>query len=418
MRLSVQKFQRMNSNWILIISSSLILVSYLFNFITKKTNIPSVLLLISLGVGLRLFADSRGFYVGRVNDTLPVLGTVGLILIVLEGAMELELDRKKSKLIWQSLLAALGILLATAFTMATPLAIAYGDFHRGLLNAVPLAVISSAIAIPSVANLTDPRKKEFITYESSFSDILGIMLFNFVLMNDELTMASMLHFIVEVIGILLMSLLGCIVLVYLMSRITQHVKFFLIIALLILVYSLAKLFHLSPLLLILAFGLMMNNINLVIPNFLRQYLIHDKLDEELPVFKSITAESAFLIRTYFFVLFGFSIDLQSLTNPKVWLIGTIMVTTLYAMRAMYLKWILNIPLLPELFIAPRGLITILIFFGIPATMVLPDFSGVLLFTIIGTNVIMSAGLIYYGRQTGKVIAAPELSDTSDLPAGS
>ncbi len=406
----------MNSNWVLIISSSLILISYLFNFITKKTNIPSVLLLIGLGIGMRLFADGRGFKLGRINDILPILGTVGLILIVLEGAMELELDRKKSKLIWQSLAAALGILLATAFTMATPLAIAYGDFHRGLLNAVPLAVISSAIAIPSVAHLTDPHKKEFITYESSFSDILGIMLFNFVLVNDDFTWGSLGHFLGEVVLILVMCTLGCIVLVYLMSRITQHVKFFLIIALLILVYSLAKLFHLSPLLLILAFGLMMNNINLVIPPFLQKYLVQEKLEEELPIFKSITAESAFLIRTYFFVLFGFSIDLASLTNPKVWLIGGIMVVCLYTMRAMYLKWILNIPLLPEVFIAPRGLITVLIFFGIPATMILPDFSGVLLFTIIATNIIMSGGLILYGRQTGKVIAPPELSDTSDLPA--
>ncbi|MBO9640302.1 MAG: cation:proton antiporter [Siphonobacter aquaeclarae] len=407
----------MNTNWILIVSSSLILVSYLFNFITKKTNIPSVLLLLGLGVGLRIFADSRGFHLSAVSSALPALGTVGLILIVLEGALELELDRKKSKIISQSLAAALGILVATAFTMATPLAIAFGDFHRGLLNAVPLAVISSAVAIPSVAHLTDPAKREFITYESSFSDILGVMLFNFVLANDNLTAGSVGAFFGEIILILVMCLVGCCVLVYLMSRITQHVKFFLIIALLILVYSLAKLFHLSPLLLILAFGLMMNNIDLVIPKFLRKYLEHEKLDEELPVFKSITAESAFLIRTYFFVLFGFSIDIASLVNMKVWLIGGIMVLCLYTMRAMYLKWVLNLPLVPELFIAPRGLITVLLYFGIPSTMVLPGFSGVLLFTVIVTNLVMTGGLIYYARQTGQRIDQPELSDTSDLPLG-
>lgn len=407
----------MNANWILIVSSSLVLVSYLFNFITKKTNIPSVLMLLGLGAGLRAFAESKDLHLGRVTDALPALGTVGLILIVLEGALELELDRKKSRLIWQSLAAALGILVATAFTMATPLAIAYGDFHRGLLNAVPLAVISSAVAIPSVANLTDPAKREFITYESSFSDILGVMLFNFVLANDHLTAGSLLSFVAELAGILVMSAIGCCILVYLMSRITQHVKFFLIIALLILVYSLAKLFHLSPLLLILAFGLMMNNIDLVIPKFLRKYLEHEKLDEELPIFKSITAESAFLIRTYFFVLFGFSIEWTSMLNMKVWLTGGILILCLYTMRAMYLKWVLGLPLVPELFIAPRGLITVLLYFGIPATMVLPGFSGVLLFTVIVTNLVMTGGLIYYARQTGQRIDQPELSDTSDLPVG-
>src|SRR5690606_41153731 len=43
-------------------------------------------------------------------------------------------------------------------------------WHDCLLNAIPFSVISSAIAIPSVASLT-AAKKEFIVYESSFSEI-------------------------------------------------------------------------------------------------------------------------------------------------------------------------------------------------------------------------------------------------------
>ena len=47
-----------------------------------------------------------------------------------------------------------------------------------LLYAIPLSIMSSAIIIPSVGSLS-PEKREFMIYESAFSDILGIMFFYF-----------------------------------------------------------------------------------------------------------------------------------------------------------------------------------------------------------------------------------------------
>ena len=45
-----------------------------------------------------------------------------------------------------------------------------------------LAIISSAIAIPSAQSL-DQKSREFIIYESSLSDIIGVIVFNFVALN-------------------------------------------------------------------------------------------------------------------------------------------------------------------------------------------------------------------------------------------
>ena len=45
-----------------------------------------------------------------------------------------------------------------------------------VLAAIPFAVISSAVAIPSSAGLAD-RVREFVIYESSLSDILGVLVF-------------------------------------------------------------------------------------------------------------------------------------------------------------------------------------------------------------------------------------------------
>lgn len=388
----------MDNNWVLIVASGLVVVSYLFNVVSRLSQIPAVLLLLAVGIGLRYATDRYGLAVPALGRILPTLGTVGLILIVLEGALELELGHGKLGLVGRAAGAATVLLLLTALSMATILAIAYGDFHQGLLNAIPLAVISSAIAIPSAAYIADASKREFITYESTFSDILGIMMFNFVLNNPRFSPGLLPEFGIEFVLVLLIALLSCFLLVYVMSKTTHHVKFFLIIALLVLVYSVGKLYHLSPLLIVLVFGLMITNTELVIPKFLRKHLVGDQLDHEIPSFISITAESAFVIRTFFFVVFGYTIDLALLGQFQVVLIGTLLTVTVFVVRAAYLKWVLDLPPLPLLFIAPRGLVTVLIYFGIPSYLVLPGFDGVLLFVIIATNIIMAVGLIVYQRR--------------------
>jgi hypothetical protein len=47
-----------------------------------------------------------------------------------------------------------------------------------LVYAIPLSIMSSSIIFPSIHPLTDAKKK-FLIYEASFSDILGIVGFNY-----------------------------------------------------------------------------------------------------------------------------------------------------------------------------------------------------------------------------------------------
>ena len=53
-----------------------------------------------------------------------------------------------------------------------------------MIYAIPLSIMSSAIIIPSVGGLMG-QKKEFMVYESTFSDILGIMFFYFMIESAE-----------------------------------------------------------------------------------------------------------------------------------------------------------------------------------------------------------------------------------------
>ena len=74
----------MNTGLILILIPSLIIFSYLFDVIAKKTKFPSVILLMITGILARTIADIYGFNNTYFLDSLiPVLGSIGLILIVM-----------------------------------------------------------------------------------------------------------------------------------------------------------------------------------------------------------------------------------------------------------------------------------------------------------------------------------------------
>lgn len=397
----------MNTYGFIILLCLVIILSYGFNLIASKTRIPSVLMLIGLGVGLQFLADAAHFEPPNLNFALEVLGQVGLIMIVLEAALELEIRRNKLPLIGKSFGAAL---VGLMFSVAGIAVIVYYMGNLGqhtndmswltaILDATCLAVISSAIVIPSVSVLEGERK-EWMIYEATFSDILGIMLFYFLLTLEStpLQQAGL-----DFAGSFLLTIVGSVVVSYILvvvfQRIKTHIKLFLLIAVLMLLYFTGKLFHLSPLWIILIFGLVLANSRLFFRGWLAQWVDHEKIQNIDRDFTVLTLEFAFLIRTFFFVVFGFTLDLTSLLSPQAWLEAIAITALLYlvrfgALRAFRWKDNLN----PELWIAPRGLITILLFFSIPANLMAEEalFSpGILLIVILLTSGIMTWGMVRY-----------------------
>ena len=73
----------------------LLLLAYVFEISAPKTRIPSVILLLILGWGVKQGATLFKVSIPDLTPILPILGTVGLVLIVLDGALELELNKSK-----------------------------------------------------------------------------------------------------------------------------------------------------------------------------------------------------------------------------------------------------------------------------------------------------------------------------------
>lgn len=404
----------MIDTYTLIIAISLIIVaSFFFNILSKKTNIPSVLMLIALGVGIK-YMNGAGFDPEAYAklSVLEVIGNVGLIMIVLEAALDLDLKKEKLPLIIRSFFVALIALVLSSFSIAyIIISFIPGNFgwYEALVYAVPLSIMSSAIIIPSVGGLKG-AKKEFMVYESTFSDILGIMFFYFLVGVDAGSSAKEITFeiLLSIGTTVAISFILSYLLVYVFQSLTSQVKLFLIIAILMLVYAVGKSFHLSSLLIILVFGLILNNTPVFFRGKLSKHVNEETVKPILHDFHILTLESAFVVRTFFFVLFGMFISLSSLIDWKVAVISVVMSLSLYVIRFLVLKIFINKDIVPQLFIAPRGLITILLFFTIKSShenLVIEGFDeGILLFVILITSIIMTIALIRHnGDKVGEVL---------------
>ncbi|MCB0396713.1 MAG: cation:proton antiporter [Flavobacteriales bacterium] len=406
----------------LIIGGSLvILISFLFNRLARKTNIPSVLMLIVLGIGIQYLIKYFGFHDINFFPILEVLGIVGLIMIVLEAALELELTRAKIPVILKSTAVALIGLLGSSFAAAGIIHafLPMMDFLQALLYATPLSILSSAIIIPSVSHLkTD--KKEFLIYESTVSDILGIMMFYFLisLRESHMGQGSGADPVMAFIGGLSVTVVVSLVVSYLLIVAFQHIshgpKLFLLIAILMLLYSIGKKAHLSPLIVILVFGLMVSNAHLFFRWRLRQLLDWEKFQSIEKGLHILTLETAFVVRTFFFVIFGASIALSSLLGLDVVVISLVLLGSIYLVRWFILMTFTGANMMPQIWVAPRGLITVLLFYAIPPDMMAPEFNnGILLFIILATGFVMTLGMIHGGddKTSEKDKATPPVPET-------
>lgn len=390
------------SSYGFIIEASLIVViSYVFNLISRRTNIPSVLMLILLGILIQfelVFLGEDGF---DFFPILEILGITGLIMIVLEAALDLELKREKAPLILKAFGTALLSLGASAVLLALLIKhVLDTNFFTGLLYAMPLSIISSAIVIPSIERLQN-NKREFMIYESTFSDILGIMFFYFLLDSIHSSNPSTftLSVVFNIVLTVVISIVASYLLILLFQKIRTKVKLFLLISVLMLLYSLGKLLHLSSLLIVLVFGLFLENPHIFFAGRMKKYLDKEAFSDILKNFKLITIESAFILRTFFFVIFGITITLSALADAKVLILSLIVLLMLYGVRFIFLKIFLKSEFVPELFIAPRGLISILLFFAIPQEYALVNFEqGVLLVVIIVSSIVMAISLVHHEKK--------------------
>lgn len=387
----------------LLVFSALILIGYLFEVLSPKTRIPNVIILLGLGMLCQELVSLMGWERPDFSSVVPELGTIGLILIVLEGTLELKITRAKLPLLSKTFGIAFLSIVTLCLTLGFWFNLQGYSFKDALLSAIPISIISSAIAIPT-AKMLSAKDKEFIIFESSLSDIIGVTVFNYISATAIINASSLWNFAGQIGISILFSVIAALVLTLILSRLHHRIKFIPIIALILFLYALAKGFNLPALILILVFGLVVANIEKITSLKWFHKFDPSNLVNEIHRFEEITTELTFVVRVSFFVIFGFTIDLPSLLNPISLAFATIIFAMIVLLRILQLL-LLRLPVFPLAYVAPRGLITILLFISIPASQTIDTVNQTLITQIILiTSLFMMGATLFSKKQS---ISPPE-----------
>ena len=379
-------------------ASGLLLLAYLLDIVGRRYRLPGVVLLIATGIALRLVLDPIGIDLPWLKPVVKVLGTLGLILIVLEGALDLTVTRERARLMT---VAAASAFLGFVVTLAVFAAIFVAAFALApadaILVAIPFSVISSAVAIPGAAGLPD-EPREFIIYESSLSDIIGVLVFYAWLAAD----GSVQDFAIDFVGGGVISLTIALILApaifYFLNRLEGHVRFLPLIAGLVFMYAAGKALHLSPLVLVLGCGLLLNNPHL--GNWSRQLAAvrGEGYDQTLKEFKGLVAELTFAAKSFFFLVLGYLTDLNTMRSWRAWAIAVAVFGVVFVSRYAILRLLRQRDKRILTWIAPRGLITVLLFLAVLETGKIPGFPlGAAMLVVLATSA--ATALAHRGART-------------------
>jgi NhaP-type Na+/H+ or K+/H+ antiporter len=357
----------MITNYVILALCIIVILSYLFDVSFRYSRIPGVVLLIALGIILQLTVKYTGASIPNLEPVLPVLGTLGLILIVMDAALEIKLERNRKTVLIKSVASATIMLVVFSGILAL---IFIKIFHlpqtTALLNAIPLGIISSAVAISSSV-LLERNQREFITFESAISDILGILAFDFILLNQGSLGSGILSFAFKGLITILIAAIMTGILAFLLHKIKYHVSYIIILTSVVMIYVLAKLVHLPGLFLVVIFGLALSNNQVIGHTAVNRFIDFEKFRDDISSFKKILAELTFLVRSFFFIMFGYYTSLSGFADLNNLLFSMSITAGIFLLRWLLLR-ILNGKHSGKLvWFAPRGLITILLFLSIPET---------------------------------------------------
>ncbi|HUI41437.1 MAG TPA: cation:proton antiporter [Terriglobia bacterium] len=293
---------------------ALIFLAHFFSALFSRTRIPDVLLLTILGlvVGPLLHLITPASF-GRVG---PVFSTITLVLLLFEGGLDMHFD-----VLRKSLRGTVSLTLVNfAFTMAVVGGAGWGLAHFTLLQSATLGAIvggtSPGVIIPLAGQLgLGKHASATLFLESALSDVLSIILTLALINAAELgtvRVGSVLGGLLA--SLLLASLLGAasaLAWSLLINRVRnfEHTAFTTA-AFLFLVYGLVEFLGFSGPVTALAFGATLGNVKLLSHRYLERFtlLVPAGLNRTE---RSFLGEILFLLRTFFFVYIGLSIELTN-----------------------------------------------------------------------------------------------------------
>jgi cell volume regulation protein A len=337
-----------------LILGGILFIGYLGEIIAKKFAIPSALLLLIIGYGLRVTGQVEPIGLLGIQELFSALA---LIVLLFDGGLSLNIYeiifKSKGVMIMSVLTTVLGILcsalLFTVFGMDPLLGAIMGAIAGG---------IGSTTTIAMVKHLSIPNSiKNFLTLESSITDVFSIIL-TIVLTQALISGAIDVQIIGQGIlskfsvGVFLGLGIGIVSLITL-AKLEKGYKYMMTFAIVLALFGITEILSGSGAIAVLVFGVVFGNE----PSISKIFRL--KTSGKTMKLREFQTEVSFFIRTFFFVFLGIIVTVGSLGN---FIIALGLVLIFYVIRGLSVRIsTLNSPLYEFrrllTAVGPRGLAT-------------------------------------------------------------
>lgn len=330
----------------LIFMGLLIFFAHVFNALFEKTKIPSVLILIIIGLVL-------GPILGLISVTDlgsagSVFTTITLIAILYESGTDLRIADLGKTIGGASYLAIVNFVIALIIGLGIGVLILDMDVIPSLfLGAATGGSISATVVIPMLAQLKLGDKARDVMYlESALSDVVCLVValafFGTMQSGEELQVGFM---IAKIFSSLIFAVIvgGIVGLAWMIihRRFVANLKstMFTTFALAFILYGICELIGINGGIAALAFGMMVGNMG-EISLFLNKYIPSTMyLKSQKDAFlkhdeRNFTAEIVFILQTYFYVYVGISMQLNNVTYI---LLGLLFIALVFLTRGPVVK---------------------------------------------------------------------------------
>ena len=316
----------------------MIFISHFLAVLFRRTNIPDVLLLMMIGLvagPLMRWVSPADF--GKVG---PVIATIALVVILFESGTSLKLD------VMVKSLGTTGKLTFGCFfaTGAIVTSVAMMTLEMPLLSALLLGVIlagtSSAVVIPMVESLRlQQGTATVLVLESALTDVLsivGVFALLHIVADGDIGAGKLLGGVLSaLIFAAALGILGGIGWLLILGKVRDFPNTLsTAIAYAFLIYGLSEFLGFSGAIAAMTLGLTLTNFN---QGWLKQFSgLNHRVEALTPMDIAFYREAVFLLKSYFFIYLGISIQFS---DPILALIALGMMTLVFVTRIVLARFV-------------------------------------------------------------------------------
>ena len=394
----------MTAAQILGLAGILLIIGFLADYLFRKTSIPDVLILITLG-----YLIGPVLYIVDPSDLAPasqIIATLSLVVILFHGGLDLDIATILSSAHRATILVFLGI----AISMAATAAFVYYLLDWGLLHSLLLGAIiggtSPSIVMPLIsrARVTD-EVSSVLSLESALNGALVIIIALVVLQimttgteGNLLSMAGKAIGIQFCLGAAVGTATG-IIWLWLLTRLKgEAYDDILTLAVVFVLYFIVESINGSGVIFALVFGLVLGN-GIRIPKL---FTIRRTV-AATEIMKKFHSQISFFIKTFFFIYLGL---IMTFNEPRLIILSLILSLLLLFVR--YLVVLIS-SLGNRTLLANKGLLTTMFPRGLSAAVLaqivvtssIPDasvYSDIIIAIILITVIISAIGIPIFARR--------------------